>query len=258
MRSLPTERFTDRVDDYRQYRPRYPAGIVDLLARDCNLSRDSIVADVAAGTGLLSEIFLAHSNRVIAIEPNAGMREACATLKSIYRRLECVDGTAEATGLADRAVDFITVGQAMHWFDLGNARAEFVRILRPKGWCAIVYNHRQRGGDAFHEGYERILNTFGIDYREVQSDHLTDDRLREFFHPAAMGRRSLMNAQTLDLEGLRGRILSSSYVPRPEHAAYPALLEEIDTLFAQCEIDGAVRLHYDCVVSYGQLGSVAA
>lgn len=254
MRSAPIERFTDRVDDYRQYRPRYPAGIVDLLARDCNLSRDSIVADVAAGTGLLAEIFLAHSNRVVAIEPNAGMREACAILKSIYRRLECVDGTAEATGLADRAVDFITVGQAMHWFDLAKARAEFVRILRPKGWCAIVYNHRLRGGDAFHEGYERILNTFGIDYRKVQSDHLTDDRLREFFAPAPMLRRTLLNVQVLDNDGLRGRILSSSYMPTPGHASYLALLREIDALFTQCQSDGGVRLQYDCTVSYARIG----
>ena len=58
MTTSPTERFTDRVDDYKQYRPRYPAAIIDLLARDCNLSRDAKIADVAAGTGLLAEIFL--------------------------------------------------------------------------------------------------------------------------------------------------------------------------------------------------------
>ncbi len=55
----------------------------------------------------------------------------------------------------------VTVGQAMHWFDLGATRAEFARILRPGGWCVVVYNHRKMRGDAFHEGYERILVEFG-------------------------------------------------------------------------------------------------
>lgn len=254
MRLLATERFTDRVDDYRQYRPRYPATIVDLLARDCNLSRDATIADIAAGTGLLAEIFLAHSNRVIAIEPNARMREACATLESIYRRLECVDGTAENTHLPESSVDMVTVGQAMHWFDLPHARAEFARIVRPGGWCVIAYNHRRRGGDPFHEGYERLLNEFGIDYREVQSDHLTYERLQEFFHPATMRQRSLLNVQTLDLEGLHGRIVSSSYMPQLGHARYEELQQAVEALFEQCQKDGSVRMEYDCVVCYGQLG----
>lgn len=253
MTTSPTERFTDRVDDYKQYRPRYPAAIIDLLARDCNLSRDAKIADVAAGTGLLAEIFLAHSNRVVAIEPNARMREACATLQSIYRRLECLDGRAEATGLPDCSVDLVTIGQAMHWFDLPRARAEFVRILRPKGWCVVAYNHRRRGGNLFHEGYERILNKFGIDYQQVQSDHLTNERLKEFFHPAAMRQHTLLNVQTLDLEGLKGRILSSSYMPQPEHENYEPLHREIESLFAACQIDGSVRMEYDCVVSYAQI-----
>jgi len=55
----PQGRFTGRVESYRRHRPRYPAGIVDLLRHECGLSRDAAVADVAAGTGLLTEVFLA-------------------------------------------------------------------------------------------------------------------------------------------------------------------------------------------------------
>lgn len=253
MTKPPTERFTDRVDDYKQYRPRYPAAIIDLLARDCHLSRDAKIADVAAGTGLLAEIFLAHSNYVTAIEPNARMREACATLQSIYRRLQCVDGRAEATGLSDRSVDFVTIGQAMHWFDLPRARAEFVRILRPNGWCVIAYNHRRRSGNSFYEGYESILNQFGVDYQQVRNEHLTNERLREFFHPASMRQHTLQNVQTFDLEGLKGRILSSSYMPQTDHELYELLQRKIESLFEACHTDGSLRMEYDCVVSYAQI-----
>jgi ubiquinone/menaquinone biosynthesis C-methylase UbiE len=100
------------------------------MVQECGLGEESLIADVAAGTGLLSEIFLARRYQLIAVEPNRQMREACASLASQYPQLRCVEGTAEATGLADHSVDLITVGQAMHWFDLKRTRNEFARILK--------------------------------------------------------------------------------------------------------------------------------
>ncbi|HEX4020723.1 MAG TPA: class I SAM-dependent methyltransferase [Acidobacteriaceae bacterium] len=250
----PTERFSSRVEDYRQYRPHYPQAIVDLLARVCGLSRDMQIADIAAGTGLLTEIFLTHGNPVIAVEPNAAMREACATLLTHYPHLQCVDGTAEATDLPARSVDMVTVGQAMHWFDLVRTRAEFARILRPAGWCVVVYNHRHLEGDEFAVGYERILQEFGMDYQMVQGKHLHEEKLIDFFAPAQMRQTILPNMQQLSLDGLQGRILSSSYMPQAEHPRYSAMLQEIKALFTRCQQNGYVSVKYDCAVSYGQIG----
>src|SRR5580700_2945074 len=77
----PTERFSSRVEEYRLYRPGYPAAIVDLLEKECGLTSAARVVDVAAGTGLLSEIFLERGYVVEAIEPNEKMRAACKTLR---------------------------------------------------------------------------------------------------------------------------------------------------------------------------------
>ena len=46
----PTQRFSSRVTNYVKYRPSYPAAIIDLLAAECGLTPDSIVADVGSGT----------------------------------------------------------------------------------------------------------------------------------------------------------------------------------------------------------------
>lgn len=251
----PTERFSTRVEAYREHRPRYPRAILDVLRRECGLTSQTVVADVAAGTGLLSEVFLGNGNAVIAVEPNAPMRAVCEELRAEFPQLRCEDGTAEATGLADASVGMVTVGQAMHWFDLDATRAEFVRILRPGGWCVVVYNHRKMGSDAFHEGYERILVEFGGDYRAVQSRHLTDDKLAGFFAPSEMRCASLPNAQELTLEGLRGRVLSSSYMPQEGDAKYPAMIDVVDTLFEDHARDGVVRMEYETAVCYGALVS---
>ena len=249
----PTERFTGRVESYRRYRPGYPGEMVDLLRRECGLSDASLVADVAAGTGLLTEVLLAAGLPVVAVEPNGEMRAACAELEPKFPRLRCVAGTAEATGLPDASVDLITVAQAMHRFDRAKARAEFARVLKPGGWCAVIYNDRRMSGDAFHDGYERLLREFGVDYFKVRHQHVQEERLREFFAPGEMRRAVFPNRQTFDLAGLEGRVLSSSYMPQVGHPRFAEMKAAMERLFAENERDGAVTMEYECVVSYGQL-----
>jgi SAM-dependent methyltransferase len=251
----PTERFTSRVESYRQHRPGYPKGIVDLLTRECGLRADSLVADIAAGTGLLSEIFLERGYAVTAVEPNVAMREACQELTARFPKLACVAGTAEAAGLVDGSADLVSVGQAMHWFDLKLARAEFARVLSSRGWCAVIYNNRKMAGDHFHEEYERILVEFGSEYDSVRSSHLTEGRLAAFFAPDAACSAAFPNAQELAPDGLEGRILSSSYMPQPGHPRYAEMRRAVVDLFEREQRNGFVRMEYECVVTYGQLST---
>jgi ubiquinone/menaquinone biosynthesis C-methylase UbiE len=248
-----TERFSTRVDAYREHRPRYPRAILGLLQSACSLTQQTTIADIAAGTGLLAEVFLENGNPVIAVEPNAPMRAVCEELRAEFPLLRCTDGTAEATGLASHSTDMVTVGQAMHWFNLDKTRAEFVRILRPGGWCVVIYNHRKMHGDAFHEGYEHILIEFGKDYRMVQSSHLTEDKLAAFFAPVPMQSATLPNHQDLTLEGLTGRILSSSYMPQQGDAKYQAMMDAVETLFEAHARDGMVRMEYEVAVCWGKV-----
>ncbi|HEV2135322.1 MAG TPA: class I SAM-dependent methyltransferase [Terracidiphilus sp.] len=257
MLANPPERFTGRVESYRRCRPRYPGAIVDLLRRECRLGEDAAVVDVAAGTGLLTEIFLAAGFGVTAVEPNAEMREACAELGRSYPKLRVVEGMAEGTGLRARSADLITVAQAMHWFDLERTRAEFARILKPGGCCAVIYNNRRMDGDAFHEAYEQFLLKFGVDYESVKRQHVEGDRMTQFFAPGEMRCASFANEQTLDREGFEGRVLSSSYIPRPGHERFGEMRTEITRLFEEYQSGGVVTIEYECVVCYGELSEAS-
>lgn len=249
----PTQRFSGRVESYKRYRPGYPAEIADLLRRECALTSNAAIADIAAGTGLLTEIFLAAGFSVTAVEPNDEMRAALTELEQTSPNLRCVAGTAEDTTLPDRSVDLITVAQAMHWFDLDRTRAEFARILKPGGWCAVLYNNRRMSGDPFHEAYERFLLDFGVDYKAVKEQHVGRKRLAQFFAPSPMKCESLLNAQALTLEALQGRVLSSSYIPQPDDPRFPAMNVALEKLFADHVREGAVTMIHDCVVCWGQL-----
>lgn len=251
----PTRRFSDRVDAYVRYRPSYPAAVLEILRARCGLTPASIVADIGSGTGLLTEPFLKHGNPVFAVEPNPEMRAAGERLLAHYPGFVSVPGTAEATTLADHSIDLITAGQAFHWFDRAQARAEFARILRPGGWVALIWNERETETTPFLRDYETLLQTYATDYAQVDHRQIDDTVLADFFHPHPMTVETLQNRQDFDLDGVRGRLLSSSYAPAAGHPNHEPMLAELARLFAAHAVDGRVAFTYTTKVYLGRLSS---
>ncbi|MEO8435722.1 MAG: class I SAM-dependent methyltransferase [Pyrinomonadaceae bacterium] len=245
-------RFSNRVDDYIKYRPRYPAGIIDFLSAECGLNPDAVIADVGSGTGILSELFLKHGNRVYGVEPNPEMREAGERILSGYSSFISVAGSAEATSLTAQSVDYITAAQAFHWFDRGRARAEFERILKPGGWVLLLWNERRTDSTAFLRDYEELLLTYGTDYNEVRHENVYEN-IAAFFAPQNFKLKSFENNQVFDYEGLKGRLLSSSYVPASGQPNFDEMLVALRRVFDIHQQDGRVVVEYDARVYYGQL-----
>ena len=110
-----TERFTGRVEEYAKYRSAYPATrLLSWLQEHTGLTTDWPIVDVAAGTGMLTEVWLHHGNPVTAIEPNAEMRAMCERLQERWPQLRVVSGTAEVTGLVSGEAAMVTAGRAFH------------------------------------------------------------------------------------------------------------------------------------------------
>ena len=137
-----TLRFSDRVEAYLAGRPRYPSELVTYLEATGALPAAGSCADIGVGTGLSADPFLAAGHRVIGVEPNAPMRAAGLEYLARYPHYEARDGTAEATGLESNSVDLVIAGQAFHWFEPGRFRTESLRVLRPGGWAALIWNDR--------------------------------------------------------------------------------------------------------------------
>ena len=254
MSADPTRRFSSRVADYIKYRPRYPRSVVELLRDECGLRPASVVADVGSGTGILSELFLRNGNRVYGVEPNREMREAGERLLADYENFVSVEGRAEATTLEGGSVDFVTAGQAFHWFDLEGARREFKRILRPGGWVVAVWNDWNAEASPFLRDYERLLIDFGTDYQEVCIRAGDDnDLVKPYFSPGEVRLKTFGNQQVFDFENLKGRLMSSSYAPEPGHPNFAPMIERLASIFDRHQEDSRVVFDYDTKVYYGQL-----
>jgi SAM-dependent methyltransferase len=247
------ERFSNRVEDYVRYRPGYPREILDVLRDECGLTAESVVVDVGSGTGLLAQLFLENGNVVYGVEPNAAMRDAGEQYLEKYRHFCSVAGSAEATTLQDACADFIVAGQAFHWFEPKAARAEFERVLRPRGWVAVIWNERVSDRTAFQREYEQLLRAYCADYEKVAATYPQDERMKDFFGRGAFGMKSFANGQLFDFDGLRGRLLSSSYAPAVGHPKHELMLAALRRLFDAHAEGERVRFEYETHVCYGQL-----
>jgi SAM-dependent methyltransferase len=252
MTKSPTARFSDRVEDYVRYRPGYPPEVVDLLRAECGLRQSHIVADIASGTGVFTRLLLENGNSVFAVEPNTEMREMGIRQLESYKRLVSVAGTAEETTLGSASVDFVTAAQAAHWFDLPRARAEFARILRPGGWCVLIWNERRTETTPFLRDYEQLLLTYGTDYKEVRHERTTAI-IHEFFAPAPHHETAFDLRQRFDYEGTAGRLLSSSYAPLEGHPSHAPMMQELQRIFHAHASDNVVEFEYNTRVYYGHL-----
>jgi SAM-dependent methyltransferase len=243
----PKKRFSSRVENYIKYRPSYPKEIISFLKGKEILLKESIIADVGSGTGILSEIFLKEGNVVYGIEPNPDMRKAGEKLLKKYRNFTSIGGSAESTGLDNNSVNLITAGQAFHWFNLEKTKKEFKRILQPKGIIIIIWNNRRKSGNNFSSDYENLMRKYGTDYNVVRK---SETKIEDFF---IYKKRMFYNYQKLDYPGLKGRFLSASYIPLDKGPKFNEMISELKLAFKENQKDGYVTLEYDTEVNYGTL-----
>jgi ubiquinone/menaquinone biosynthesis C-methylase UbiE len=248
----PTERFSSRVGNYARYRPGYPRAAIELLGARCGLAPGAVVADIGAGTGILSEPLLARGARVMAVEPNDAMRAAAEERLGGAPGFVSVKGSAEATALEAASVDLIVAGQAFHWFDVPRARREALRVIRAGGWGALLWNERPPETTAFLADYEALLMRCAAEYASIKASRAREESMREYFG-GTMELATFPNQQTFDLAGLEGRLMSSSYAPEPGHPQHEPMLAGLRQVFARHARDGRIEFPYQTLVYFGQL-----
>ncbi|MGH2581287.1 MAG: class I SAM-dependent methyltransferase [Anaerolineales bacterium] len=253
MRTDPTKRFSSRAGNYARYRPGYPEALYEYLIAEAGLQSTDKIADLGSGTGLLSALFLKNGHVVFGIEPNPEMRAHAERLLAQEPRFYSVEGRAEAIPLEEKTIDFVAAAQAFHWFDPQNAKLEMRRVLVPGKQVALVWNRRDHTND-FQVGYEALLDEYGTDYRQVdQQRSVTDANIAAFFSPHQVKKEIFPNRQTLDETGLKGRLLSSSYIPMEDQPQFGAMMADLANLFSRFQDGGRVHFDYKTTVYHGPI-----
>ncbi len=244
--------FSDKVVAYVRSRPDYPPALFDALIAQAGLAPGAVVADLGAGTGLLTCGWLGRGMQCIAVEPNADMRAAADRWLGRVPGYRSCAAPAEATGLADGSVDLVTAAQAFHWFDPPRAAAECRRILRAGQPVALVWNDRD-GSAPVNVALTALFARHGGSRRDaLLAGERDDTQLARFFGGAAPTPMHFTHTHRLDLEGLVALALSRSYMPKAGTEQALQVRREVETVFIELQQDGCVVVPYDTVCYLGQ------
>lgn len=237
------EHFRGKAAHYAKYRVDYPERVIRAALESVALTGDDVVADLGAGTGMLSRWFLDAGNSVFAVEPDKGMREVAeSSLRRFGDRFTSVIGTAEHTSLPDSSATLIVAGNAFHYFDPIAARTEVARVLRPGGRVLIVGHDSASEPNGFMRAYSDFIAAAAPD--KIATFHQTDrvaHALRTFFEGNTFDERDMGDQEfPLTWDGLQGRFLSTSVAPSEGDPRHDEVLAGLAALFRRFERDGVV------------------
>lgn len=227
-----TTRFSDRAAAYAANRPTYPKAALDALLRGLNAEAELIVADVGAGTGISANLLAERVGTVVAIEPNAAMRERAQARPNVHWEA----GSAEELPLPDKSVDVAAAFQAFHWFDPLRAFAEFARVARRR---VALLQYERAETQPFSAAYGAIVRRYSIDDTEALRMRTLD--IFSTLAGSGLRRAVVPFKQRLTLEGVIGRVDSSSYLPHEGEAA-AALRKEMRDLYDRFSRENCVEM----------------
>lgn len=228
----PTERFGSRAQAYAAFRPTYPPSAIDGALAGLGDTRGLTIADVGAGTGISARLFAERVATVIAIEPNAGMRNAAKA----HGRVVWREGTAERTNLESESVDAIVACQAFHWFATPDVMREFRRVARRRA-ALLQYERDER--DGFTKAYGDVVRAYATDDTEAMRARALEVFME--FPDARVTRSEHVSTQRLDRAAMFGRAASSSYLPASGPEA-ERLRGDLSALYDRFERDRCVEL----------------
>ena len=273
----PLTRFTDKAENYAKYRPTYPEAVIDQILEGLGSPSQLVAADVGAGTGISANQLAKRGVNVIAIEPNAAMRDAgrnfiptdeistdgiskdatstdatcpVSTSKSL---VEWRDGTAEATNLPDGSVDLITCFQSFHWFKPEPTLSEFRRILKSSGRLALVFNDLDDNNE-FTKEYHELISIAANNRPPIELSTKVQP-LRENPQWRYLQCDTCIYQQELDLNELIGLGKSVSFISS-EEKTQKQLLDDLKDLYQRFSGEhGFVNLGYRASVHIADLNS---
>jgi SAM-dependent methyltransferase len=228
--------YAGRAGLYAAHRWDYAPAAVRFVVTEAGLGPDSRVADLGSGTGMLARHLVAHTGIVFGVEPDPEMRGPAEEALAAEPSFRSVAATAEATGLPGGSIDLITVGQALHWFDAEQAKGEMLRILKPGGRLAVLWNHTD--SPALSEAIGQLPGWGAL----RPGRHRVDDLLPVYFGAGGCVRRDYRVCRTEEWEGFLGVLLSAAGAPLEGDPAFPAFRDAARQVFDRFSTEGALQV----------------
>ena len=124
--------FSEQSELYQQARPSYPKLMIEALL--AQIKTRVHAWDCGAGSGQLTQLLAPYFQDVIATDLSQNQLDQAPR----FANVQYLQQAAEHTTFPNQYFDFITVAQAIHWFDFEKFYAEVKRTLKPDGIFAVI------------------------------------------------------------------------------------------------------------------------
>lgn len=247
-----TKRFSNIADIYEIGRPTYHNDAINFLKENINLDNNSLILDVGAGTGkLTNQIKILNHKKIFCIEPNKDMM---SILEKKFDSSDIIKINTTAENLSmfdDNSISLITVGQALHWFDIPKFIDECKRILKKDGKLALFYNSRNTECKQAKEMINLLQKTCpkfsnyagGLDEANTVKDEIFKDYKVLYIN----------NPEEFDYKGWINRNLSSSYCVHKKEPTYDELIDGLTLIFNKYQDNGKIILKNNTVLFLGTI-----
>ena len=247
--------YSTKAEKYAMYRWDYSSSAIEAIIERTQMSSISRIADLGAGTGILTRHFVTNTQKIYAIEPNFELRQILIRNLGVSPFIKIIEGSAEATNLPNNSVDIIMVAQAIHWFDPEPARREMIRILVDDGWLVLLRNYGTSTNSERDEA-ERCLMTeeFGADFTVV-NEHLKEKPVHYYFGNDDFHTFVFPFTFQQDWTGFIGSLTTASFMPDEDHPQYPKLETEARKIFDQYSNHGQWQVNGETELIIGRLSN---
>lgn len=233
------ESFADVADAYERGRPEYTPAVAQTIATELHGTTGAPILDLAAGTGKLTRALIEAGLDVIAVEPQARLREILISSIGAERVL---DGTAEKIPLPDASVAAVTVADAFHWFDQTAALREIRRVLVSGGGLAVLRIVPDWSGASWAHEVGRLIGELGREHPQFHGPRWQDTAIAEgcWITPREL---RLTMSQPARPEGILDYIASMSWIAALPDKQRAETLARVGDLIAAGETPHELPVH---------------
>lgn len=148
------DRFSGHADLYARYRIDYPDALYLYILSF--VGQRQAAWDCATGNGQVASALAKYFEQIEATDISQNQLEQAPVLPNVRYQIS----RAEQTPFAPEQFDLVTVGQALHWFDVDAFHREVRRVLKPGG----VVAEWGYGLNTVNPAVDRLVGDF---YRDV-------------------------------------------------------------------------------------------
>ena len=231
-----TKVYSTKAEKYAKYRWDYAPSAIESIFEKTQISSQSTIADMGAGTGILTKHFVDRAGKIYAIEPNVELRQELVKNLGNMSSTIILDGSAEDTKLPNNSVNIITVAQAIHWFNPEPARREMMRILKGGGWLVLIRNYLTENGRNRAVG-SLMTEEYGADFTVV--DKRPEGKPNQYYYKNSNFYKLVFPFQfRQNWEEFIGALTTAAYMPDEDHPKYDNLETKAKEIFSQYSEEG--------------------